>query len=356
MALKASEAIPWEENEAAAATAGRCVSGDEELQPFVVEQGRWGERGDGGVAQLGQRGTIDGGAFPIGQLVGVGHGTDVIGPRRSGGGHGVRRQWGADEQRRMTGEPPAATVQVRRRPGTPQMSRSEPAAEEALDSGHHRVPVGRRAQQHRTVEEATRAAEIGHRHVIGIQCPATAGERESGTERSVVVQEAAQQRVADGDLALPTGNELRLGEHEVDGDIAHIARRSHADCRMRRFDRSRARARVVASRHMRVRILGALELIDAEGNACPIGSANQRTVLAALLARRGEVVTIDALIDALWGDAPPASAVSTLRTYVSRLRSHLGSALTSRGGGFAIDIPPDDDRRRAFRVARRCGP
>ena len=93
---------------------------------------------------------------------------------------------------------------------------------------------------------------------------------------------------------------------------------------------------------MRVRILGALELIDAEGNACPIGSANQRTVLAVLLARRGEVVTIDALIDALWGDAPPASAVSTLRTYVSRLRSHLGSAVTSRGGGFAIDIPPDD--------------
>jgi predicted ATPase/DNA-binding SARP family transcriptional activator len=93
---------------------------------------------------------------------------------------------------------------------------------------------------------------------------------------------------------------------------------------------------------MRVRILGALELIDVDGNARPIGSANQRTVLAALLARRGEVVTIDALIDALWGNAPPVSAVSTLRTYVSRLRSHLGSALASRGGGFAIVIPPDD--------------
>ena len=99
---------------------------------------------------------------------------------------------------------------------------------------------------------------------------------------------------------------------------------------------------------MRIRVLGAVELVDAGGNVCPIGSANQRTVLAVLLAHRGEVVSIDALIDALWGEAPPASAVSTLRTYVSRLRSHLGSALASRGGGFAFDVPPDDVDARRF--------
>ena len=43
---KASEAIPWEENETAAAT-GPDVPGDEEAQPFVAEQGRRGEGGDG---------------------------------------------------------------------------------------------------------------------------------------------------------------------------------------------------------------------------------------------------------------------------------------------------------------------
>ena len=89
---------------------------------------------------------------------------------------------------------------------------------------------------------------------------------------------------------------------------------------------------------MRFRVLGAVELIDERGQACPIGSPNQRTVLAVLIAARGAVVSIDTLIDSLWGDAPPASAVATVRTYVSRLRAHVGAALASRGGGFALDI------------------
>src|SRR5687768_8680947 len=93
---------------------------------------------------------------------------------------------------------------------------------------------------------------------------------------------------------------------------------------------------------MRFRVLGTVELLDAHGQARPIGSPNQRTVLAVLLACRGEVVTIDALVEALWGDSAPASAVATLRTYVSRLRARLGRALASRGGGFILEIEPDD--------------
>ncbi|WP_037870346.1 AfsR/SARP family transcriptional regulator [Streptomyces sp. NRRL S-813] len=51
-----------------------------------------------------------------------------------------------------------------------------------------------------------------------------------------------------------------------------------------------------------------------------LGSPQQRVVLAALLLRRGRLVTVGELIDAVWGDAPPSAAVSVLRTYVSRLR------------------------------------
>ena len=93
---------------------------------------------------------------------------------------------------------------------------------------------------------------------------------------------------------------------------------------------------------MRFRVLGAVELVDDDGTACAIRSANQRTVLAVLLAQRGQVVSLDALVDALWGETPPTSAVPTLRTYVSRLRAHLGAALASRGGGFALDVAPGD--------------
>ena len=94
-------------------------------------------------------------------------------------------------------------------------------------------------------------------------------------------------------------------------------------------------------------MLGAVELVDADGHACPIGSTSQRTLLAVLLAAHGEVVGLDALVDAVWADAPPPTAVPTLRTYVSRLRAQLGPALAARGGGYALDVPPgalDADR------------
>ena len=51
-----------------------------------------------------------------------------------------------------------------------------------------------------------------------------------------------------------------------------------------------------------------------------LGSPQQRAVLAVLLLARGRHVSLDMLIDALWGEEPPRTANSTVRTYVSRLR------------------------------------
>src|SRR6478609_4532787 len=56
-----------------------------------------------------------------------------------------------------------------------------------------------------------------------------------------------------------------------------------------------------------------------------LGSPQQCVVLAALLLQRGRPVTTGALVDAVWGDEPPATAVPVLRTYVSRLRKVLES-------------------------------
>lgn len=54
-----------------------------------------------------------------------------------------------------------------------------------------------------------------------------------------------------------------------------------------------------------------------------LGSPQQRVVLAALLLRRGRLVTVGELADAVWGEALPPAAVPVLRTYVSRLRKLL---------------------------------
>ena len=85
-----------------------------------------------------------------------------------------------------------------------------------------------------------------------------------------------------------------------------------------------------------------MELIDPDGGIVTLGSPTQRRILAVLLARLGETVALDTLAEAVWGDDPPASAVATLRTYISRMRSVLGDAIVSRGAGYALAAAPDD--------------
>jgi DNA-binding SARP family transcriptional activator len=67
------------------------------------------------------------------------------------------------------------------------------------------------------------------------------------------------------------------------------------------------------------RILGPLALVR-EGAATELGGLRQRALLARLLLARGQVVSVERLIDDLWGGAPPPGANATLQSYVSTLR------------------------------------
>src|ERR687888_1104573 len=71
------------------------------------------------------------------------------------------------------------------------------------------------------------------------------------------------------------------------------------------------------------RILGPVQALADDGQVLPLGGAKQRATLAILLLRRNEVVPRDDLIDGLWGGSPPPTAVPTIKTYISRLRSLL---------------------------------
>ena len=74
---------------------------------------------------------------------------------------------------------------------------------------------------------------------------------------------------------------------------------------------------------MEFRLLGNLE-VAVGGVPVDVGGTQPRTVLAMLLVSGGRVVPAESIIDALWGDSPPASAAGTLQSYVSRLRRALG--------------------------------
>jgi predicted ATPase len=92
---------------------------------------------------------------------------------------------------------------------------------------------------------------------------------------------------------------------------------------------------------MHYRILGPLEVLGDDGPV-PIGGAKQRALLALLLLHAGRVVSRERLIDELWGDAPPATARTTVQVYISRLRKLLPSgALVTRGAGYALEVEPD---------------
>ncbi|MCL3996527.1 AfsR/SARP family transcriptional regulator [Streptomyces lavenduligriseus] len=79
------------------------------------------------------------------------------------------------------------------------------------------------------------------------------------------------------------------------------------------------------------------------GNPLPTGSPNQRALLAALLMREGRTATTAELIDSLWGDKPPSSALAVVRTYASRLRKILDpGVLVSESGGYAMRALPRD--------------
>ncbi|MEU6365440.1 BTAD domain-containing putative transcriptional regulator [Streptomyces sp. NPDC046931] len=75
---------------------------------------------------------------------------------------------------------------------------------------------------------------------------------------------------------------------------------------------------------LRFGLLGPPVMYDIDGESRPIGSGKMRALLVALLLEPGRVVSVDALKDALWGGAPPASAQASLQNHVTRLRRLLG--------------------------------
>jgi predicted ATPase/DNA-binding SARP family transcriptional activator len=88
-----------------------------------------------------------------------------------------------------------------------------------------------------------------------------------------------------------------------------------------------------------IQVLGELEVLGAAGPVS-LRAHKHRQLLAALTVRVGETRSVDELIDALWGPAPPPSAAKLLQVYVSQLRRLLpaGAAIRTRGFGYALDL------------------
>ena len=98
-----------------------------------------------------------------------------------------------------------------------------------------------------------------------------------------------------------------------------------------------------------VHVLGPVE-VHRDGVAVDLGGPQQRAVIAHLALDVGRVVSVERLIDRLWGDEPPRTPLGTLQSYVSRLRRTVEPAreagaapqvLVSEAPGYVLRLPPE---------------
>jgi DNA-binding SARP family transcriptional activator len=92
---------------------------------------------------------------------------------------------------------------------------------------------------------------------------------------------------------------------------------------------------------IQARLLGPLE-IEHAGRPLAVGGRAQRALLARLLLDANRTVSVDRLVEDLWGEASPATAPKMVQIYVSMLRKALpAGTLVTRSPGYAVELPPD---------------
>ena len=88
---------------------------------------------------------------------------------------------------------------------------------------------------------------------------------------------------------------------------------------------------------LRIGVLGPLAVWRG-GVPVAVGPPMQRAVLGLLALHPGTGLSRSAIIDALWPDDPPATAVPMVQSYISRLRSLLGPVCPMTGGnGYRLE-------------------
>ena len=89
-----------------------------------------------------------------------------------------------------------------------------------------------------------------------------------------------------------------------------------------------------------IKLLGPVEAV-VDGQPRGITGQRRKALLAVLGLSTGQTVSTDRLIDIVWGDAPPATALNTLQSHVSSLRRPqvIRAPIVARPPGYLLDVP-----------------
>ena len=108
-------------------------------------------------------------------------------------------------------------------------------------------------------------------------------------------------------------------------------------------DLKRNRGSDPSGHRLEIRVLGPVE-VAWDGRTVEIGGVKARALMARLLIDRKLIVSVDRLVDSLWGDHDGEGAEIALRSTISRLRKRLRDAgapddlIVTRAPGYALDV------------------
>jgi DNA-binding SARP family transcriptional activator len=109
---------------------------------------------------------------------------------------------------------------------------------------------------------------------------------------------------------------------------------------------------------MDLHLLGPVEA-TLDGRPIPLGATKQRAVLAMLALQANATVSVDRLVDGLWGEEPPATAPKMVQLYVSQLRRLLagnGVQIVTHGRGYELRMGAEAvDVARFERLVEQAG-
>src|SRR6266545_4328110 len=97
------------------------------------------------------------------------------------------------------------------------------------------------------------------------------------------------------------------------------------------------------------KVLGPFEVASVDGTVRILNTPKICQVLALLAVRANTIVSADSIVEELWADTPPRSALTTLQTYIYQSRKLLAdiglasgghSLLVTRAPGYMLEVPP----------------
>ena len=107
---------------------------------------------------------------------------------------------------------------------------------------------------------------------------------------------------------------------------------------------------------MDIRLLGPFEVCDDSGVPLPLGGRKPRALLARLALEPNRAVSIERLVDDLWGEDVPESAIKMIHIHVSALRKVLPpDTLLTRKPGYALNVPAEAIDLARFEQLREAG-